>query len=280
MVATIVNGKEISASILNDVSAGIAELVGQGKPAPRLAIVVSDDPAALSYTKSISKKAEGVGIEVDVVSLPGDEEKGKAALNELAADKSVNGIILQAPFVDRTIDADIAQFIPFKKDVAGQSAASAGALWAGRDCFIPSTAAAAVHILEYYNVELIGAEAVIVGRSPVVGKPAAALLLQRNCTVTVTHTRTRDLIAHTRRADIIVLAAGKAGLLNGDMIRPDISVIDCGYNYIDGKAVGDADFDSVAAVAGLTNKAAGGVGPVTTAILLQQVLNAALLQTS
>lgn len=278
MTATIVNGKEISASILSDVSAGVAELVEQGKPAPRLAIVVSDDPAALSYTKSISKKAEGVSIEVNVVSLPGDEDAGKSAINRLANDEAINGIILQTPFVNRTTDANLAQLIPIEKDVDGQSSASAGALWAGRDCFVPSTAAAAVHILEHYGVELIGAEAVIIGRSPVVGKPAAALLLQRNCTVTVTHTRTRDLIAHTRRADIIVLAAGKAGLLNGDMIRPDIAVIDCGYNYIDGKAVGDADFDSVAAVAALTNKAAGGVGPVTTAILLQQVLNAALLQ--
>lgn len=277
MTATIVNGKGISAAILDGVSAGIAELTERGKSVPRLGIVVSDDPAALSYTKSISKKAEGVGIEVSVVSLPGDEGKGEAALDELAVDDTVNGVILQTPFVDRTTDANLSQLIPFEKDVDGQSAASAGALWAGRDCFVPSTAAAAVHILEHYGVEFSGAEAVIVGRSPVVGKPAAALLIQRNCTVTITHTRTRNLLAHTRRADIIILAAGKAGLLNGDMIRPDIAVIDCGYNYIDGKALGDADFDSVSAVAGLTNKAAGGVGPVTTAILLQQVLNAALL---
>ncbi|MCP4229787.1 MAG: bifunctional 5,10-methylenetetrahydrofolate dehydrogenase/5,10-methenyltetrahydrofolate cyclohydrolase [bacterium] len=278
MTATIVNGKEISASILDDVSTGVADITAQGKPAPTLAIVVSDDPAALSYTKSITKKAEGARVETNVVSLPGEEDTGRSTIKRLAEDDAVNGIILQTPFIDRTTDAELAQLIPFEKDVDGQSSVSAGALWAGRNCFIPSTAAAAVHILEHYGVEFSGAEAVIIGRSPVVGKPAAALLIQRNCTVTVTHTRTRDLVAHTRRADIIILAAGKAGLLNGDMIRPGVAVIDCGYNYVGGKAVGDADFDSVSAVAGLTNKAAGGVGPVTTAILLQQVLNAALLQ--
>jgi methylenetetrahydrofolate dehydrogenase (NADP+)/methenyltetrahydrofolate cyclohydrolase len=139
-----------------------------------------------------------------------------------------------------------------------------------------STAAAAVHILEHYGVTIKGAEAVIVGRSTVVGKPAAALLLNRHATVTLCHTRTRDLADVCKRADIVIAAAGSAGLVTGDMVKPGAAVIDCGYNYLDdGTVVGDAVFDEVAEVAALTNKAAGGVGPVTTAMLLKHVAEAA-----
>lgn len=272
MPATIVDGKGIAAAILEKVEKSTAGLVSAGRPRPHLAVVVADDPAALSYTKSLQKKGEKVGIRVTVEKTPKARGPAMAVLSALADSSDVNGVILQRPFIDRIIDGELSDLIRAKKDVDGQSAASLGALWAGRRCFPASTAAAAVHILEHYGVPIKSAEAVVVGRSTVVGKPAAALLLNRHATVTLCHTRTKDLAALCKRADIVIVAAGHAGLITGDMVKPGAAVIDCGYNYLeDGTVVGDAVFDEVAEVAALTNKAVGGVGPVTTAILLEHV---------
>jgi methylenetetrahydrofolate dehydrogenase (NADP+)/methenyltetrahydrofolate cyclohydrolase len=292
VTATIVDGKGISEAILAEVEKSVAEAVSAGgrrplsagrrRPLsaggrrPHLAIVVADDPAALSYTKSLQKKGEKVGIGVTVEKTAKARGPGMAVLSALADDPTVDAVILQRPFIDRSVDGELSDTIPPAKDVDGQSSVSLGALWAGRSCFPASTAAAAVHILEHYGVTIKGAEAVIVGRSTVVGKPAAALLLNRHATVTLCHTRTRDLADVCKRADIVIAAAGSAGLVTGDMVKPGAAVIDCGYNYLDdGTVVGDAVFDEVAEVAALTNKAAGGVGPVTTAMLLKHVAEAA-----
>jgi methylenetetrahydrofolate dehydrogenase (NADP+)/methenyltetrahydrofolate cyclohydrolase len=279
MPANLVDGKGIAAAVLEEVEKSIAEVISTGRPQPHLAVVVADDPAALSYTKSLWKRGEKVGIRVTVEKTPKARGPAMAVLSALADSSDVNGVILQRPFIDRIIDGELSDLIPSAKDVDGQSAVSLGALWAGRWCFPASTAAAAVHVLEYYGVPIKGAEAVVVGRSTVVGKPAAALLLNRHATVTLCHTRTRDLAALCKRADIVIAAAGHARLVTGGMVKPGAAVIDCGYNYLeDGTVVGDAVFDEVAEVAALTNKAAGGVGPVTTAILLEHVTEAALLQ--
>jgi len=276
MTAIIVDGKGIAAAILTEVEKSVAEAVSAGRKRPHLAIVVADDPAALSYTKSLQKKGEKVGIEVTVEKAAKARGPGMAVLSALADDPAVDAVILQRPFIDRSVDGELSDIIPPGKDVDGQSSVSLGALWAGRRCFPASTAAAAVYILENYGVTIEGAEAVIVGRSTVVGKPAAALLLNRHATVTLCHTRTRDLADVCKRADVLIAAAGHAGLINGGMVKPGAAAIDCGYNYLDdGTVAGDIVFDEVAEVAALTNKAAGGVGPVTTAILLKHVAEAA-----
>ncbi len=276
MPATIVDGKGIAAALLEDVKKDVLEATSAGRPQPRLAIVVADDPAALSYTKSLQKRGEGTGIRVTVGKSPRAREPAAAILSELADDPDVTGIIVQRPFIDRGTDAELSDLIRPAKDVDGQSSASLGALWAGRPCFPASTAAAALHILDRYGISIEGAEAVVVGRSTVVGKPAAALLLNRHATVTLCHTRTKDLAAVCRRADIIIAAAGRPGLITGAIVRPGAAVIDCGYNFLDdGSVVGDTVFEEVVEVAGLTNKAVGGVGPVTTAILLRHVAAAA-----
>jgi methylenetetrahydrofolate dehydrogenase (NADP+)/methenyltetrahydrofolate cyclohydrolase len=276
MPANLVDGKGIAAAILEKVENSVTGTVSTGRPHPHLAVVVADDPAALSYTGSLQKKGEKVGIRVTVEKTAKARGPAMAVLSALAGTPEVNGVILQRPFIDRIIDGELSDLIPPKKDVDGQSAASLGALWAGRWCFPASTAAAAVHILEHYSVPVKGAEVVVVGRSTVVGKPAAALLLNRHATVTLCHTRTRDLAAVCKRADIVIAAAGHAGLITGGMVKPGAAVIDCGYNFLDdGTVVGDTVFDDVVEVAGLTNKAAGGVGPVTTAMLLEHVVAAA-----
>jgi methylenetetrahydrofolate dehydrogenase (NADP+)/methenyltetrahydrofolate cyclohydrolase len=279
MSANLVDGKGIAAAISEEVEKSVAQTVSAGRPQPHLAVVVADDPAALSYTKSIGKQGEKAGIRVTVEKTPKARGPAMAVLSALVETPDVNGVILQRPFIDRLIDGELSDLITLVKDVDGQSAASLGALWAGRWCFPASTAAAAVRILEYYDVPIKGAGAVVIGRSTVVGKPAAALLLNRHATVTLCHTRTRDLAGVCRTADIIVVAAGRAGLVTGDMVKPGAAVIDCGYNYLeDGTVVGDAVFDEVSQVAALTNKAVGGVGPVTTVTLLKHVADAALLQ--
>jgi methylenetetrahydrofolate dehydrogenase (NADP+)/methenyltetrahydrofolate cyclohydrolase len=276
MTSTIIDGKGIAAAILGEVEKSVAETFSAGRGRPHLAIVVADDPAALSYTKSLQKKGEKVGIEVTVEKVAKARGPCMAVLSALAGDPAVDAVILQRPFVDRSVDGELSDLIPPGKDVDGQSSASLGALWTGRWCFPASTAAAAVYILEHYGVAIRGAEAVIVGRSTVVGKPAAALLLNRHATVTICHTRTGDLADVCKRADVLIAAAGHAGLISGGMVKPGAAVIDCGYNYLDdGTVVGDAVFDEVAEVAALTNKATGGVGPVTTAILLKHVADAA-----
>ncbi|UCE26008.1 MAG: bifunctional 5,10-methylenetetrahydrofolate dehydrogenase/5,10-methenyltetrahydrofolate cyclohydrolase [Candidatus Coatesbacteria bacterium] len=277
MTATIVDGKEIAAAILGEVEKSVAGAVSAGGRRPHLAIVVADDPAALSYTKSLQKKGENVGVEVTVEKAAAARGPGIAVLSALADDPAVDAVILQRPFIDRSVDGELSDLISPTKDVDGQSSASLGALWAGRPCFPASTAAAAVLILEHYDVQIEGAEAVVVGRSTVVGKPAAALLLNRHATVTICHTRTKELAGVCKRADIVIAAAGRAGLVTGDMVKPGAAVIDCGYNFLDdGTVVGDAVFDEVAEVAALTNKAVGGVGPITTAILLKHVAGAAV----
>jgi methylenetetrahydrofolate dehydrogenase (NADP+)/methenyltetrahydrofolate cyclohydrolase len=271
--ATIVDGKEIAADIKEKLAAAVSE----AGATPSLAIILArGDAGAASYTKSLARAGEGVGVRVVVHELEAEPEEAARAIAAANDDPAVHGIILQKPFAGRDADADLAELISVDKDVDGQTSASLGLVWAGRPAFVPSTAAAAVHILEAYGVDLVGAEATVVGRSAVVGKPVAALLVARHATVTICHTRTRDLGAACRRADVLVAAAGAPGLITGDMVKPGAAVIDCGYNFAeDGKVVGDVAFDEAAEAASLINRAQGGVGPVTTALLLANVARAA-----
>jgi methylenetetrahydrofolate dehydrogenase (NADP+)/methenyltetrahydrofolate cyclohydrolase len=271
--ATVFNGKEFASGLKEKTAAAITSTGVR----PRLVIVLAlGDSGAAAYTRSLARAGEGVGVEVVVRELEPNVEEVARVLAEVNGDAAVHGVILQKPFAGREADADLAELIYTDKDVDGQTSASLGLLWAGRPGFVPSTASAAVHILESAGVEFSGAEATVVGRSPVVGKPAAALLVARNATVTICHTRTADLAAACRRADILVAAAGAAGLVTGEMVKAGAAVVDCGYNFTaDGEVVGDVAFEQAREKAAFITPAKGGVGPVTTALLLANVARAA-----
>lgn len=271
---TELSGRELAAHIRAAAAAGAAELTAAGRQ-PRVAVVTAtDDEASAWYVRSIATAAEKAGIACDVLRT--NTAAGIAAtLTQLADDPEVHGVILQTPLPGGARLAELAAAIPAGKDVDGASPESLGRLTAGLPAYPPATAEAVLALLDHHHVELAGRRAVIVGRSAVVGKPAAHLLLGRNATVTVCHSRTPDLRAVTRQADVLVVAAGRAGLVGPGHVSPGATVIDVGTNATgDGGLAGDVD-PAVAVVAGGLTPVPGGVGPVTTALLLRHVTQAA-----
>ncbi|UWE12900.1 bifunctional 5,10-methylenetetrahydrofolate dehydrogenase/5,10-methenyltetrahydrofolate cyclohydrolase [Actinacidiphila bryophytorum] len=253
----------------------LAEAVGQ----VRLVVVVAtDDESTAWYVRSITRAAEKVGIDCTTVKLPPDTKP--AAIREellaLSADKTVHGVILQTPLPPAAKAADLAGAIAPEKDVDGANPLSLGRLAAGLPAFAPATAEAVVSLLDAHGVALAGRTVAVVGRSTVVGKPLAHLLLDRDATVTVCHSRTADLAAATRTADIVVAAAGRPGLIRAEHLAPGAVVVDVGTNATeDGGLTGDVDAESVAGRAAALSPVPGGVGPVTTALLLRHTALAA-----
>jgi methylenetetrahydrofolate dehydrogenase (NADP+) / methenyltetrahydrofolate cyclohydrolase len=237
-------------------------------------VTANDDGGSAAYVRSISAAAAREGIACDVARTT-TSSGITAALMSLADDPEVHGIILQTPLPEGASLAGLAALIPAQKDVDGASPESIGRLVAGLPAFAPATAEAVLTLLDHYRIELQGRHAVVVGRSVVVGKPAAHLLLGRHATVTVCHSRTADLADITRQADVLVAAAGRAGLIGPWHVSPGTTVIDVGTNATpEGGLAGDVD-PTVASVAGALTPVPGGVGPVTTALLLRHVVEAA-----
>jgi methylenetetrahydrofolate dehydrogenase (NADP+)/methenyltetrahydrofolate cyclohydrolase len=276
------SGKELAADIRRRVAKAASALAATGTT-PRLAVVLATaDESAAWYVRSIAKAATAVGITCDVVEL-GSEARADAihdTLRRLAADRTVHGIILQTPLPPGVDVAEAASVIDPAKDVDGANPESLGRLAAGLPAFPPATAAAVLALLDHHDVELAGRHAVVLGRSTVVGKPVAHLLLDRDATVTVCHSRTRNLAEHGRRADVLVAAVGRPGLVTGEYVTPASVVIDVGTNPTDdGSLVGDVAPEVEGLVDGLT-PVPGGVGPVTTALLLDHTVRAAEEATS
>jgi methylenetetrahydrofolate dehydrogenase (NADP+) / methenyltetrahydrofolate cyclohydrolase len=272
--ASELRGGELAGQIRAATAAAAAELAGAGR-VPRLAVVTAtDDEASAWYVRSIENAAVKAGIACDVLRTY-TAGGVTATLTQLADDPEVHGVIVQTPLPDGARLAELATAIPVEKDVDGASPASLGRLAAGLPAFAPATAAAVLALLDHYQVELRGRHAVVVGRSVVVGKPVAHLLLDRHATVTICHSRTADLPAITRQADILVAAAGRAALIGPGHVSPGTTVVDVGTNATpDGGLAGDVD-PAVAAVAAALAPVPGGVGPVTTALLLRHVVEAA-----
>jgi methylenetetrahydrofolate dehydrogenase (NADP+)/methenyltetrahydrofolate cyclohydrolase len=267
------SGRELAADLRRRTAESAAALTAASRP-PRLAIVVATaDESSAWYVRSIAKAAAAAGIVCDVGSPAPTEIH--AELSRLAADDDVHGIILQTPLPAGVDIGDLAPAIPPAKDVDGANPASLGRLAAGLPAFAPATAEAVLALLDHHGVALAGRHAVVVGRSTVVGKPAAHLLLDRDATVTICHSRTTDLSAITRQADVLVAAVGRPGLITPEHVSPGTVVIDVGTNPTpDGGLVGDVDPAVAEKAAGLT-PVPGGVGPVTTALLLQHTVRAA-----
>ena len=274
-MTTELSGRELAKAIRAAAAAEAAELAQAGRQ-PRLAVVTAtDDGGSAAYVRSIANAAAREGIACDV-SRTTTAAGIAAMLAQLADDPEVHGVMLQTPLPDGANLAGLATVIPSAKDVDGASPESLGRLVAGLPSFAPATAEAVLALLDHYQVELRGRHAVVVGRSVVVGKPVAHLLLDRHATVTICHSRTADLAAITRQADVLVAAVGRAGLIGPGHVSPGTTVIDVGTNATpDGGLAGDVD-PAVAAIAGVAlTPVPGGVGPVTTALLLRHVVAAA-----
>ncbi|QIS13255.1 bifunctional 5,10-methylene-tetrahydrofolate dehydrogenase/5,10-methylene-tetrahydrofolate cyclohydrolase [Nocardia arthritidis] len=268
-------GKELAAAVNADTKQRAAAL----DPAPRLALVVANaDPASAWYVNSLRKAAERLGIACDTVDLGADAsaEAIRAELAARSADAATDGIMLQTPLPAGVTLNDVSSAIVAAKDVDGVSPLSLGLLASGLPGFVAATSEAVVEVLKHYEIPLSGRHVAVVGRSNIVGKPLAQLLLAEDATVTVCHSRTADLAAVTTAADIVVAAAGRAGLVTGKHVREGAVVIDVGTNEAaDGGIVGDVDADSVRGKASALTPVPGGIGPVTTALLLRHVVVAA-----
>jgi methylenetetrahydrofolate dehydrogenase (NADP+)/methenyltetrahydrofolate cyclohydrolase len=275
----ILDGKAVAEKVLADVRAGVARLVAEHAVTPRLAVVlIGEDPASQVYVRNKKRSAESVGIATQDFLHPGGltQEELRHLLERLNADDGIHGILLQLP-LPKGLDEDAAvgQIAP-EKDVDGLTPTNLGKLLAGKPVVVPCTPAGCIEVLDHYGAKLEGLEAVVVGRSRLVGKPLAQLLIARHATVTTCHTRTRDLAFHTRRADLVCVAAGRPRMVTGEMIKPGAWVIDVGVNRLPtGKLAGDVDFESVVNVAHAVTPVPGGIGPMTIAMLMRNTLEAA-----
>ena len=245
---------------------------------PCLAVVsVGADPSALAYTERLARAGRAIGVAVRDVALPREATEAElvSALETAARDHAYQGLILMTPLPGALDEGHIVDHIAVAKDVEGMHPFSVGWLADGRPRFVPSTAEAVIELLRFYEIPMRGCHAVVCGRSTVIGRPAAYLLLKEDATVTITHKRTEGVERFTREADIVVVGVGRVGFLTGDMIRPGATVIDAGINVTPQGITGDVDAETVSAVAGALSPVPGGLGAVTTALLLRNVVTAA-----
>jgi methylenetetrahydrofolate dehydrogenase (NADP+)/methenyltetrahydrofolate cyclohydrolase len=240
-------------------------------------VIVGRDAPSTVYLEQILRGCAKVGIKAEFVELEGEATESAVVdtIRTLNADTAVDGVIVQMPLPPTIRLRSVVDAIDPDKDIDGIHPLNAGLLRLGYDGFLPATAHAAVEILRRSGIEIAGRDAVVIGRSAVVGMPAAFLLVKEDATVTVCHSRTRDLAAHVARGDIVVIAAGHPGLVTGSMLKPGAVVVDVGINLVDGRIVGDVDFDSASQVASAITPVPGGVGPLTNALLLTHLIRAA-----
>ena len=277
MSAKILDGKALSAQIKENIKSRVSSLKEKGLTPGLAVILVGNDPASEIYVRNKENGCEETGILSRTIRMSADtdQESLEEEIRKLNADPAVHGILVQLPLPEHLDEqAALAAILP-EKDVDGFHLINAGHLMTGTEGVIPCTPKGALYMIRSAGIDLNGKEAVVIGRSNIVGKPMAMLLLRENCTVTICHSRTRNLAEHTRRADILVAAVGRAGFVTADMVKPGAVVIDVGINRVDGKVRGDVDFDAVKEVAGWITPVPGGVGKMTIAMLLANTLDAA-----
>ena len=275
----ILDGRQIAAALRTELTAEVGVFANEhGRPPCLAALEVGSDPAAQSYVRSIRRACDHTKMTFRHVQL--EQTTAQAELDEqihaLNVDAEVDGIILYLPLPAHLDAARAVDALDPRKDVDGLHPTNLGLLAQGNSALVPNTPAGGMELLRRYEIPIAGLKAVVVGRSNVVGKPMALLLLQSHATVTICHSRTADLAAEVRQADILAVAAGRAGLVTGEMIKPGAVVLDFGVNYDAGGGMrGDVDFESAAAVAGAITPVPGGTGPVTNMMLLRNTLEAA-----
>jgi methylenetetrahydrofolate dehydrogenase (NADP+)/methenyltetrahydrofolate cyclohydrolase len=277
VTATLISGRDLAAQVRSEVATGVQELVASGGPVPGLAtVLVGSDPASQVYVRMKNEQTEQVGMRSLHFELPADLRQSEldALIRRLDDDPGVHGILVQSPLPGDLDEQRAFGLIDPAKDVDGFHPQNVGLLMLGRPGLRPATPTGIVALLDHAGIDLVGAEAVVVGRSNIVGKPVALMLLERHCTVTLLHSRTRELAAHTRRADVLVAAIGRPRLITADMVKPGATVIDVGVNRTPDGLVGDVD-EGAREVAGAITPVPGGVGPMTIAMLLRNTLLAA-----
>ncbi len=278
MSAERIDGKAFATALRGRVAAAVAPFVAARGRAPGLAVVlVGADPASELYVRSKGKATIAAGLESFEHRLPASTPQDEllALVRRLNADEVVDGILVQLPLPRQIDEKAVIEALDPAKDVDGFHPVNAGRLAIGEPALVPCTPLGCLMLLRDRLGDLAGLDAIVIGRSNIVGKPMAQLLLQESCTVTVAHSRTRDLPAAVRRADIVVAAVGRPGMVEGDWLKPGATVIDVGINRVDGVLVGDVDFASASDVAGAITPVPGGVGPMTIAVLLRNTLVAA-----
>ncbi|HXX48200.1 MAG TPA: bifunctional 5,10-methylenetetrahydrofolate dehydrogenase/5,10-methenyltetrahydrofolate cyclohydrolase [Myxococcota bacterium] len=270
----IASGKELAEEIKADVRKRTGELVG-GPPC-LCVVLVGEDPASLVYVRGKGRAAKACGIESRELRLPATVREAELlrVIDDLNRDPGVHGILVQLPLPDHLDPARVAFALDPEKDVDGLHPVNSGRLLANEPGFVPCTPLGCLYILDRHHVQIEGANAVVIGRSEIVGKPVSLLLLHRNATVTICHSRTRELADIARRADILVAAVGRPQMVKGDWIKPGAAVIDVGVNRVDGALIGDVDFAAANGRAGLLTPVPGGVGLLTVAMLLRNTLQA------
>ena len=279
MSARVIDGKAVAAAVRERVAAGVEQFKAErGGDVPGLAtVLVGDDPASHIYVSNKRKQTEEVGMRSfhHELSAATPQDELLDLIGELNEQETVDGILVQLPLPEQIDQDEIVGAIAAAKDVDGLTPISAGMLAQGHPGLVPCTPQGVIELLDHAGIGIEGAEAVVLGRSILVGRPLASLLLGRNATVTVCHSRTTDLAAVCERADILVAAVGSPRLVKADMVKPGAAVIDVGTNRTEDGLVGDVDFDAVAEVAGAITPVPGGVGPMTIAMLLSNTLTAA-----
>lgn len=271
----IISGKELSQSLKDGMKTEVEHLERQyGRKPCLMVIIVGNNPASRSYVRGKIKATEYVGMDGQLIELPEDcsEERLLQEIDGLNNDLLVDGILVQLPLPKHINEDKVIAAISPEKDVDGFHPENVARLWLNQPCILPCTPKGIIALLDKAGVEIAGKKAVVVGRSNIVGKPVAKLLLDRNATVTIAHSRTRDLPAVCREADILVAAVGRAQMITADYVKPGAAVIDVGINRLNDRLVGDVDFDSVAPVAGAITPVPGGVGPMTITMLMQNTI--------
>ena len=273
MAALRLDGRAVADAIAERVSERVAAFT----VAPRLVFVrVGEDPASASYVRSKQRLAQRVGLRAETLVLPAetDQDTLMANVRAIVADDDVDGVLVQLPLPDHLDEAPVLEAIDPDKDVDGFHAVNVGRLWSGLPGMVPCTPLGLEAICDHYEIPLLGQRVVIVGRSNLVGKPAAALFLRRHATLTLAHSRTHDLTAVVGQADVVIAAVGRAGIVHAGMVRPGATVLDVGMSRVDGRIVGDVAPD-VWEVAGAVTPMPGGTGPVTVAMVVQNTVTAA-----
>ena len=277
MAAEILSGKEMSESLRKEIAERVVRLKEQGVTPGLAVILVGNDPASEIYVRNKGNGCAETGMYSRTMNMSEEttQEQLEAAIEELNADPAIHGILVQLPLPKHLDEnAALAKILP-EKDVDGFHLINAGHMLTGTEGVVACTPRGALYMIKSTGLDLNGKEAVVIGRSNIVGKPMAMLLLRENCTVTMCHSRTKNLAEHTRRADILVAAVGKAGFVTADMVKPGAVVIDVGINRVDGKVKGDVDFDAVKEIAGWITPVPGGVGKMTITMLLANTVEAA-----
>lgn len=277
MAAQLLDGKAMSEELRADIARKVAALKERGVTPGLAVILVGDDPASQIYVRNKGIGCEKTGMHSVTIRMPEDatQQALEGQIRALNADPAIHGILVQLPLPPHLDEAAALAAIVPEKDVDGFHVHNAGRLLCGLPGVVACTPRGAMEMIRRTGVDLTGKEAMVVGRSNIVGKPMAMLLLQANCTVTMCHSRTADLASHTRRADILVAAVGRPGFITADMVKPGAIVIDVGINRVDGRVVGDVDFEHVKDVAGWITPVPGGVGRMTITMLLENTLEAA-----